>query len=131
MIWNIIDRRTRPYRWGRINAIIEAVEHDNSVADADQAPESGPLDVIDYDQREGVTVKEAVDWAHHEVQRANSDATRRVAQAAEDFADEANYQYRRLRRHVNRHPVATAAIVAGTIGAFLLLRRAFRGDDED
>ena len=60
-----------------------------------------------------------------------TDTTKRIAQAAEDFADEANYQYRRLRRHVNRHPVATAAIVAGTIGAFLLLRRAFRGDDED
>ncbi|GLQ99620.1 hypothetical protein [Dyella mobilis] len=60
-----------------------------------------------------------------------ADTGKRIARAAEDFADEANYQYRRLRRHVNRHPVATAAIVAGTIGAFLLLRRAFSGDDED
>jgi len=59
------------------------------------------------------------------------DTSKRIAQAAEDIADEANYQYRRLRRQVNRHPVATAAIVAGTIGAFLLLRRAFRSDDED
>ena len=66
MIWNIIDRRTRPYRWQRVNAIIEGVEHDNSVADADQAPESGPLEVIDYDQREGVTVKEAIDWANNQ-----------------------------------------------------------------
>ncbi|WP_459663229.1 hypothetical protein [Novosphingobium sp. 11B] len=64
MIWNVIDHRKRPYRWGRVNAIIEAVEHDNSVLDADQAPESNPLDVIDYDQREGVTVKEAIDWAN-------------------------------------------------------------------
>lgn len=56
---------------------------------------------------------------------------RQLSHAAEDFADEANYQYRRLRRHVNRHPAATVAIVAGTIGAFLLLRRAFRSDDED
>ncbi|WP_237714122.1 hypothetical protein [Novosphingobium sp. Rr 2-17] len=47
-----------------MNAIIEAVEHDNSVADADQAPESSPLDVIDYGQRESITVKEAVDWAN-------------------------------------------------------------------
>jgi hypothetical protein len=31
---------------------------------------------------------------------------------------------------VNRHPVATVAIVAGTIGAFLLLRRAFSSDDD-
>ena len=54
------------------------------------------------------------------------DASQRVTRAAEDFADEANYQYRRLRRQVSRHPGATVAIVAGTIGAFLLLRRAFR-----
>jgi hypothetical protein len=31
---------------------------------------------------------------------------------------------------VKQHPVATLAIVAGTVGAFLLLRRAFRSDDE-
>ncbi len=63
--------------------------------------------------------------------RHKYDYARRLSHAAEDVADEANYQYRRLRRHVTRHPVATAAIVAGTIGAFLLLRRAFRSDDED
>jgi hypothetical protein len=40
MLWNIIDKRTRPYRWREVNAIVEAVEHDNSCADADQAPES-------------------------------------------------------------------------------------------
>lgn len=66
MIWNIVDRRSRPFRWKRVNAIIEAVEHDNSVADADQAPETAAEDVIDYDQREGVTVKEAVDWANQQ-----------------------------------------------------------------
>lgn len=54
-----------------------------------------------------------------------------LSHAAEDLADEANYHYRRLRRQVNRHPAATMAIVAGTIGAFLLLRRAFRSDDDD
>ena len=53
-----------------------------------------------------------------------------LTQAAEDLADEANYHYRRLRRQVSRHPAATVAIVAGTIGAFLLLRRAFRSDDD-
>jgi hypothetical protein len=59
------------------------------------------------------------------------DYSRRLSRAAEDFADEANYQYRRLRRQVNRHPAATVAIVAGTVGMFLLLRRVFRSDDED
>lgn len=56
---------------------------------------------------------------------------RRIGHAAEDFADEANYQYRRLRRHVSRHPVATTAIVAGTVGAFFLLRHLFRNHDDD
>ncbi len=56
--------------------------------------------------------------------------SRRLTTAAEDFADEANYHYRRLRRQVNRHPGATVAIVAGTIGAFILLRRAFRSDED-
>ena len=55
---------------------------------------------------------------------------RQLTQAAEDFADEANYHYRRLRRQVSRHPTAAVAIVAGTIGAFLLLRRAFRCNED-
>ena len=55
---------------------------------------------------------------------------RRIGHAAEDFADEANYQYRRIRRHVSRHQVATTAIVAGTVGAFLLLRHLFRDRDD-
>lgn len=59
------------------------------------------------------------------------DYSRRLSSAAEDFADEANYYYRRLRRQINRHPGATVAIVAGTIGAFLLLRRAFRNDNSE
>ncbi|HXD37092.1 MAG TPA: hypothetical protein VN624_10580 [Rhodanobacter sp.] len=58
------------------------------------------------------------------------DYGRQLSHAAEDLADEANYHYRRLRRQVRRHPAATAAIIAGTIGAFLLLRQAFRRDDE-
>ena len=63
--------------------------------------------------------------------RSNSSYARRLGHAAEDFADEANYQYRRLRRHVSRHPVATTAIIAGTVGAFLLLRHLFRDQDND
>lgn len=60
-----------------------------------------------------------------------SDYSRRLSNAAEDFADEANYHYRRLRRQVNRNPGVTVAIVAGTIGAFFLLRRVFRSDSDD
>lgn len=82
----------------------------------------------------------AVERAHHLYDRSRElrarfgqhgdSYSRRLAHAAEDFADEANYQYRRLRRQVSRHPLATAAVVAGTVGAFLLLRRVFRNDDD-
>ena len=63
MIWNIIDRRERRYRWKVVNAIVEAVEHDNSCADSDQAPDSDPLIVVDYDELEAVSMSEAVRWA--------------------------------------------------------------------
>jgi len=63
MIWNIIDMRERPYRWQKVNAIVEAVEHDNSCADADQAPESDPMLTVDYASLEAVSVQEAVVWA--------------------------------------------------------------------
>ena len=61
MIWNVIDRRNRRYRWKRINAIIEAIENDNACEDADQAPHDP--DAIIYDQRESISVAEAVSWA--------------------------------------------------------------------
>jgi len=63
MLWNIVDRRTRQYRWKTVNAIVEAVEHDNSCADADQAPEADAMVCVDYAAREGVSVNEAVRWA--------------------------------------------------------------------
>jgi len=64
MLWNIIDNRTRPYRWREVNAIVEAVEHDNSCRDADQAPESDPSLTVIYDALEAVSVQEAVAWAN-------------------------------------------------------------------
>ena len=63
MIWNIIDRRERHYRWKRVNAITEAVEQDNTCFDADQANPSDPLTTIDYEQLEAVSVAEAIAWA--------------------------------------------------------------------
>lgn len=64
MICNIIDLRMRAYRWKRVNAIIEAVEHDNSCLDADQAVETPPPLVIDHDRRDDVSVQEAIVWAN-------------------------------------------------------------------
>jgi len=66
MIWNIIDRRTRPYRWRLVNAIVEAIEHDNSCLDADQAPASDPSMTVDYDELEAVSVQDAVTWANQQ-----------------------------------------------------------------
>ena len=61
MIYNIIDQRTRPYRWRRINAIIEATAHDNACEDSDLQPESD--DDVTYDQRGPISLFEAVQWA--------------------------------------------------------------------
>ena len=64
MIYNIIDRRKRPYRWREVNAIIEATSHDNFCKDADQQkPSDGDLT---YDQLENVSLQEAIDWANRE-----------------------------------------------------------------
>lgn len=59
------------------------------------------------------------------------DYRRQLSHAAEDLADQANYRYRRARRQIERHPLATATVVAGTLAAFLLLRRALRSDGRD
>lgn len=66
MIWNIIDRRSRPYRWASINAIIEAAWHDNSVADTDIAPGASLEDEVTYEQREGLSLHEAINWANNQ-----------------------------------------------------------------
>lgn len=64
MIFNIIDSRARPYRWREVNAIIEATSHDNGCHDADQQP---PTDHdLTYDQRENITLAEAIAWASSE-----------------------------------------------------------------
>jgi hypothetical protein len=63
VLWNIIDNRTRRYRWKTVNAVVEAVEHDNSCLDADQAPDSDPLSTVDYDALEAISVYEAIEWA--------------------------------------------------------------------
>ncbi len=65
MIWNVVDRRERPYRWRKVNAVVEAVEHDNSCPDADQAPESEPA-LVDHDALESVSVREAILWANNQ-----------------------------------------------------------------
>jgi len=63
MLWNIVDRRRRRFRWKTVNAVIESVEQDNACADSDQAPPSDPQLTVLYDALEAVSVNEAVIWA--------------------------------------------------------------------
>ena len=62
MIWNIIDKRNRPYRWLEVNAIIEDVANDNSCKDTDvfeEDNESAPV----YDERKNILLHDAISWA--------------------------------------------------------------------
>jgi hypothetical protein len=61
--------------------------------------------------------------------KRNSGNSQKVRYLAEDLADEATYQYRRLRKQVRRNPGVTIGIVAAAIGTFLLIRHALRDDD--
>ena len=61
MIWNIVDRRKRKYRWREINAVIEDTAHDNSCEDADQCDEQ--LDAVMYEERRHISLHDAITWA--------------------------------------------------------------------
>lgn len=64
MLTNIIDRRERPYRFKNINAIIEPTRHNNREG-VDRAKRNPKMDKawIGYDEKEHITVLEAVKWA--------------------------------------------------------------------
>jgi len=61
VIANIIDKRSRPYRWKRVRAIAEATYHDNSVADADRA--AAESEAVDYAELDDMALSEAIAWA--------------------------------------------------------------------
>ncbi|GAA0915126.1 hypothetical protein KR767_09185 [Luteibacter anthropi] len=84
---------------------------------ADEAADTGH-DLLDRTRR--VTSKFA---------RRNNGNAQRLRYMAEDFADEATYQYRRLRKQVRRNPGLTLGIAAAAIGSFLLIRHVLRDDD--
>jgi hypothetical protein len=62
MIWNVIDRRKREYRWKAITAIVEPVSHDNSCNDSDQA-EGPKVEYFPYEDRAEISLAGAVVWA--------------------------------------------------------------------
>ena len=61
MILNIVDERTKLYRWRSVDAVIEPTWHDNTCADADHsAPHP---DESDYEERAKISLTEAIAWA--------------------------------------------------------------------
>lgn len=62
MIVNVIDLRARPYRWSKILAVVESAAKDNEAEDADQVEVTMGVQV-EYGEREGCSVREALLWA--------------------------------------------------------------------
>jgi hypothetical protein len=62
MIVNMLDLRERPYRWKNIVAVIQSATKDNVAEDSDQVKEGLGIE-IDYAERQGLSVRDAVLWA--------------------------------------------------------------------
>jgi len=62
MINNIIDDRTKKYRWKSVFAIVAPTWHGNGCQNSDQTFPG--KNSITYDDRDGVSVTDAVSWAH-------------------------------------------------------------------
>ena len=62
MIVNFIDLRARPYRWSSVLAVVEAAAKDNAAEDSDQVDDAVGIE-IDYAERDGISVRDAVLWA--------------------------------------------------------------------
>lgn len=63
MILNIVDNRTKRYRWKRITAIIEPTWHDNKCTDSDYSPKWVTEPTVGYDERAEISLHEALHWA--------------------------------------------------------------------
>lgn len=65
----------------------------------------------------------------NKLSKKSNGSGQKIRYLAEDVADEATYQYRRLRKQVRRNPGITIGIAAAALGTFLLIRHALRDDD--
>lgn len=61
MILNIVDRRSRGYRWRRVNAVLENAWQDNGCKDSDQA-RADCAHQLTYAERSGISVSDAIAW---------------------------------------------------------------------
>lgn len=62
MIVNVMDLRERPYRWKSICAVVQSATKDNVAEDSDQVTQDLGVE-IDYAERMGISVRDAVLWA--------------------------------------------------------------------
>lgn len=62
MIVNIVDLRENPYRWAKVLAVAEDAGR-ATVAQAGDRLRVEPGVAVDYAEREGVSVHEAIRWA--------------------------------------------------------------------
>jgi hypothetical protein len=64
MIVNVIDLRENPYRWARVLATVEDAGRATVAADGDQL-KMQPGVAVDYAEREGISINEALKWAEY------------------------------------------------------------------
>ncbi|MBT8459596.1 MAG: hypothetical protein HKP37_04155 [Boseongicola sp.] len=62
MLVNLIDLREHEYRWSSVMAVLESATKNNEAEDADQVKPGLGIEV-DYAERTGLSVREAVLWA--------------------------------------------------------------------
>lgn len=62
MIVNLIDLRETPYRWKEVVAVVESASKNNEAENSDPVENSMGVE-IDYAEREGITVRDAILWA--------------------------------------------------------------------
>lgn len=63
MLVNVMDLRERPYRWRNVLAVVQSAVKDNAAEDSDQVRVETSGVEIDYAEREGISVRDAVNWA--------------------------------------------------------------------
>ena len=64
MIVNVVDLRENPYRWARVLATVEDAGRATVAKDGDSL-KMQPGVAIDYAEREGISVNEALKWAEY------------------------------------------------------------------
>lgn len=62
MIVNIIDLRESPYRWKALLAVVESASKNNQAEGGDPVENDVGIE-IDYAERDGISVRDAVLWA--------------------------------------------------------------------